>query len=89
MTWRPDDWEDYDPLLTEADWDSSEDIAEKCFEAGADAMHQADTEWLKDKIAVTPEGAVYTEKVLGGKDLICFRVLVEDWQAFKGGKDGD
>ena len=49
MNWRPPDWEEITcnkcPDLDLYDPDPMLDI--KAFEAGADAMHEADIEWLE------------------------------------------
>ena len=53
--WRPEDWDKNDPLLTEADWDDSADIGEKCYEAGADAMLEAISEEIEKGLLTDEE----------------------------------
>jgi len=87
MNWGPDNWPEIKQKIAKRIVNQSIDEAllpSLCLEVGADAMHQADIKWLENKIALNPEGTIYIEKVLDGRDLIHFRVLVEDWQVFKG-----
>ena len=55
--------------------------ADVSFGAGKQKGIREVVEWLNMQLAITPEGDVYKEKVLGGQTLIEFRVLLREWQA--------
>ncbi len=70
--WRPKGWENPTPNL----WD---DVAYEAYEAGADAMHKADIEWLveyaKERWDLEPfEQFGYME----------FKMSIDEFMQFKG-----
>jgi len=68
--WRPLDWEELrevkDSIL------NAPDYVDLVFEAGADTMHAADVQWLRDRLKMTADGSI---------EILCTRT---DWEHFSG-----
>jgi len=81
VNWKPKDWVHYVNQQLGIDEHKGYDVAGECqcrdcrnFDSGANVMHKADVEWLKERVV---DDDLTT--------LIWIKVSHEDWNKFTGG----
>ena len=72
--WRPKNWKNINPEYGEVTTNDYLYAISVSFEAGADAMHKADLEWLNEHNIISVESA--------GAITYSFHATSKDWQEF-------